>query len=307
MAATLALSAAHLTANAVPHQAQARQVIHRLERDLVTNNYNDLYTLSIALLDTSRAAYLSRIPPSAPPKGTIITIRETGPWAMTTIGNGNAMLTQPIKVAPRPCRSSTSSVPTPSRALLGNHERKHVKSYHGEVKADAPNVPRARSLARGTPMLWPIWKCCRPSIELDEAVLVHGFFEPDVPLASQRETVITGVRTGAAYLEKAYRVHTDATSGEKYKRQPWFTLYDGHKPLVFGHKNYTFPLQQPLVVRDRVYGIDTGCCNGHYLTGLLLPEFRFLQVRSHDNYYRRMQKRWSSLHPGEAIGAIDVS
>ncbi len=101
MAATLALSAAHPTADAVPHQVQARQVIHRLERDLVTNNYNDLYTLSIASLDTSRAVYLSRIPHNAPPKGTVITIRETGPWAMTTIGNGNAMLTQPIKIEVR--------------------------------------------------------------------------------------------------------------------------------------------------------------------------------------------------------------
>jgi len=56
----LVMSAIHLVGDAIPQPAQAHQIMHRLERDLATNNYNDVYTLSIASLDISRAAYLSR-------------------------------------------------------------------------------------------------------------------------------------------------------------------------------------------------------------------------------------------------------
>ncbi len=97
----LVMSAIHLVGGTIPQPAQAHQIMHRLERDLATNNYNDVYTLSIASLDISRAAYLSRVPHSAPPKGTIITIRETGPWTMTTLGNNITRLTQPIKIGVR--------------------------------------------------------------------------------------------------------------------------------------------------------------------------------------------------------------
>ncbi len=97
----LVMSAIHPAAGAISQPAQAQQIMHRLERDLATNNYNDIYTLSIASLDISRAAYLSRVPHSALSKGTVITIRETGPWAMTTMGNNIARLTQPIKIGVR--------------------------------------------------------------------------------------------------------------------------------------------------------------------------------------------------------------
>ena len=52
-----------------------------------------------------------------------------------------------------------------------------------------------------------------------------------------------------------------------------------------GHLDYSGK-REPLVYGDRVFGLDTSCCVGGALTGLLLPEFRFISVPSHANYWR---------------------
>ena len=62
-------------------------------------------------------------------------------------------------------------------------------------------------------------------LELPEADLVHGFFEPGVPLAEQRDTVIVGSTSGENYLLETLD-------------QPWYTRYDGAKPLIVGHRDY---------------------------------------------------------------------
>ena len=61
--------------------------------------------------------------------------------------------------------------------------------------------------------------------------------------------------------------------------------FQGALPLTYrvDHK--------PLVYRDRVSGIDTGCCHGGRLTGLLLPEFKLLSVPAQEDYWQRAQTR----------------
>jgi serine/threonine protein phosphatase 1 len=107
--------------------------------------------------------------------------------------------------------------------------------------------------------------------ELPEAVLVHGCLEPNVVLEFQREEVLVGSMSGEKYLTDRY--------GE-----PWYQLYDGDKPVVAGHHDYS-QTGTPLVIRDRVFLIDTGCCYGKYLTGLILPDFQLVSVKSRANYW----------------------
>ena len=53
---------------------------------------------------------------------------------------------------------------------------------------------------------------------------------------------------------------------------------------------------QPPVYQDRVYGLDTGCCTGGRLTGLLLPDFRFLSVPSRANYWEQVRAQYRRTH-----------
>lgn len=171
-----------------------------------------------------------------------------------------------------------------ARSLMGNHERKHVRSLAGELQPALSQIITRDQMgdAYSTAIAYmrdlPHW------LELPDATLVHGFFEPGVPVAEQRPVVIVGTLSGDAYLRERYA-------------QPWYELYDGPKPLIVGHHDYRRD-GQPLVYQDRVYGLDTGCCTGGRLTGLLLPDFRFLSVPSRANYWEQVRAQYQRTHPG---------
>jgi serine/threonine protein phosphatase 1 len=166
-----------------------------------------------------------------------------------------------------------------ARAILGNHERKHLRSHRGETQpALSQLITRWQFDERYTEALaymatLPVY------LDLPNALLVHGFFEPGLPITQQSENVIVGVLSGENYLKRRYD-------------RVWYELYDGDKPLIVGHRNYNG--YQPLVYRDRVYGIDTRCYEGGALTGLLLPGFRLISICSRKNYWAHLQQQFSN-------------
>lgn len=165
-----------------------------------------------------------------------------------------------------------------AHALMGNHERKHVRSWRGELPPAASQTitrqilgeaayPAAVMFMEGLP------RWCR----LPEATIVHGFWEPGVPLEMQREDVLVGTLVGEAYLKAR-------------GCWPWYAHYDGEQPLVVGHRDYSGRLQ-PFIYRDRVFGLDARCCYGGALAGLLLPAFRLLVVPSRGDHWGALQRR----------------
>ena len=117
-------------------------------------------------------------------------------------------------------------------------------------------------------------------LDLPDALVVHGYFEPRLPLSQQRSTVLCGTMGGDKHLRTVYD-------------RPWYELYDGEKPLLVGHHNYS-GTDQPFVYRDRVFGLDTDCVTGKALTGLLLPSFRFVSVPSRANHWAQVRQRYSA-------------
>jgi len=171
-----------------------------------------------------------------------------------------------------------------ARSLLGNHERKHVRSLAGELQPALSQIITRDQLGDAYSAAVDYMRGLPHWLELPDATLVHGFFEPGVPVAEQRPAVIVGTLSGDAYLRERYA-------------QPWYALYDGAQPLIVGHHDYRRD-GQPLVYRDRVYGLDTGCCTGGRLTGLLLPDFRFLSVPSRANYWEQVRAQYRRTHAG---------
>jgi serine/threonine protein phosphatase 1 len=152
-------------------------------------------------------------------------------------------------------------------ALQGNHERKHVRSA-GRDPADLSDEParfrrecghryaEAVSAFAGLPKF----------LSLPEALVVHAAVEPGRPAHRQDERVLTGSLRGEEKLAREYR-------------RPWWELYDGDRPVVVGHRDFRGD-GRPFVYKDRVFGLDTGCARGGRLTGLLLPSFRLVSVKS---------------------------
>ncbi|MBI4600768.1 MAG: metallophosphoesterase [Planctomycetes bacterium] len=173
-----------------------------------------------------------------------------------------------------------------ARSILGNHERKHVRSFRGEIKPALSQVLSREQFGGAYPEAVAFMASLPCSLELQEAILVHGFLDPGVPLAGQLEKVLCGTLGGERHIESRCD-------------RPWYELYDGGKPVIVGHRDY-LETGRPLIWRDRVFGIDTGCCRGGALTGLLLPGFRIVQVRSRRNYWAEAKLRHrQALRQGE--------
>lgn len=166
-----------------------------------------------------------------------------------------------------------------ARSLMGNHERKHVRSFRGETKPAFSQLITRRQFGEAYyPEAVAYMETFPRFLELPEAILVHGFFEPKVPLVEQRDAVIIGILKGEFYLKKHYE-------------RPWYELYDGDKPIIVGHHDY-LSTGEPFIYGDRVFCIDTGCCHGRALTGLVLPDFLIVSVPSRKDYWTEIKGQY---------------
>jgi len=156
-------------------------------------------------------------------------------------------------------------------SILGNHEQRHL-----DAAASGKPPPLSQLLTR-----WHLGDAYTDaltfietlplSIELDDAILVHGYYEPTVPLSEQRKDVLLGSGKGLKHLQKTLS-------------ETWFMAYDGEKPLIVGHRDYT-QMERPFNYQNRVFGLDTRCVTGGSLTGLRLPQWEFISVPAKKNYW----------------------
>jgi serine/threonine protein phosphatase 1 len=158
--------------------------------------------------------------------------------------------------------------------ICGNHERKHIRG----VFSYSQQVTRAQLGDRYADDVR--WMATLPyHWERDDVRVVHYGLYPGVPLADVPEDVRAGTTSGEAKLK------------ERFGGRHWYELYDDEKPAVFGHHVVG---AEPLVIRDRIYGIDTGACHGLRLTGLLLPERRLVSVPARTDHWSHVQKAWQT-------------
>jgi serine/threonine protein phosphatase 1 len=165
-----------------------------------------------------------------------------------------------------------------TQLIMGNHERKHVRASRHEVKLARSQQISKIQFGDTYPDALAFMSELPISLDLPQVILVHGYFEPGIPCEQQNPSVICGTMGGERHLQTHYD-------------RPWYELYDGGKPIVVGHKNYTNN-DRPFVYQDRVFGLDTSCVTGKSLTGLLLPAFRFVSVPSRSNYWMHVNRKY---------------
>jgi serine/threonine protein phosphatase 1 len=161
--------------------------------------------------------------------------------------------------------------------VCGNHERKHVRGQQTPgLLGFGQEITRLQLGARYAEVV--AWMATLPySFEDDAVRVVHAGLIPGTPLGDTPADILSGTTSGEARLREQL--------GGVY----WPELYTDDKVVVFGH-HVVGP--EALVVRDRVYGLDTGCCHGQFLTALILPERRLVSVRAHANHWKQTQQRW---------------
>lgn len=166
-----------------------------------------------------------------------------------------------------------------ARVVMGNHEHKHILCQQGVIQPDtAQEITQDLLSLEAYQDFLDTMRCYPLYLELAQALLVHGALEPGVPVTQQKKKVLLGTRNGEAYLRNHYP-------------KPWYELYNGEKPVIAGHHDYSRK-GEVMVIRDRVFLIDTGCCYGKYLSGILLPDFRILRVKSRKNYWGILKQQY---------------
>jgi len=174
-----------------------------------------------------------------------------------------------------------------ARSIMGNHERKHLRSFRGETKAAQSQIISRAQLGESYPAWLKFIETFPRGLELDEVILVHGFWEPGKTLAEQKDKVIIGMMGGEKIATRA-------------RDKKWYESYDGDKPLIVGHHDYLHN-RQPLIYRDKVFCLDTSCCSGGALTAIILPDFRIVSVPSRANYWRQTVRAYRASLPPQPV------
>lgn len=178
-------------------------------------------------------------------------------------------------------------------SLRGNHEERHL-----EAQCGSSPLGLAHELAR---LQWSeaeYGKACATMAAfprarlLEDALVVHAYWEPGRPLERQRAGVLTGLPGG---LERLWA---------RYER-PWYELYDGERPLIVGHLDY-LQTGEPFVHADRVWALDTGCVRGGRLTALWLPEFRLVSVKAGARYWQLQRAEYGELRRFDLAAHSDL-
>ena len=87
-----------------------------------------------------------------------------------------------------------------AKLIMGNHERKHVRASRHEVKlARSQKISRIQ-FGETYPDALAFMNTLPLYLELPDAWVVHGYFEPGLPLSQQRATVFCGTMGGDKYL-----------------------------------------------------------------------------------------------------------
>lgn len=156
--------------------------------------------------------------------------------------------------------------------LMGNHEQKHLKgvlSYSQEI---------VKVQFKETYSEFLNWLKTLPYFyEVEDAIIVHAFFEHDIHLQEQKEEVLAGTTSGSKYLENKYG-----------KNGNWLDAYTGNKPIIYGHSVVGISPQ----IRNNTFGIDTGACHGGMLTAVELPGFKIHQIKVERDYWKEEQAKW---------------
>ncbi len=166
-----------------------------------------------------------------------------------------------------------------ARAVLGNQELKHVRAQQGELLPSLVVLLTRWQFGDDYAAACDYMASLPLYIELPDAVIAHGYYEPGVPLAEQQKRVLVGTMGAELYLQATYE-------------RPWYEYYDGDKALIVGHRDYSDFKMQPLIYKERVWGIDTRCVYGGSLTGLLLPDFRLISVPARRDHWAHVWRRY---------------
>lgn len=155
-------------------------------------------------------------------------------------------------------------------SVIGNHDLGVLNHWRGHGKVKKQQAACADKLSRDKAKFESYLAALPKLIELENHIIVHAGFRPGVELENQSLQDCTELRT----------LGEDHTSREG---TAWYEVYQGIKPVVFGHWAGT-EVRRPQLKPQRATGIDTGCVYGNRLTAYIIESGELPSVPAHAIY-----------------------
>lgn len=146
-------------------------------------------------------------------------------------------------------------------AVMGNHDDRLIRVLDQDRTGDTHANEVIQILSRRPGCL--AWLRSLPSrIELEHHTVVHAGLDPHKPARTTRK--------------QAMLIRRDPSD----ERSFWWQSYRGKRGVVFGHDARRGLVRVEKKGRPHLLGLDTGCVYGGSLTGWLVEEDRYLQVKA---------------------------
>jgi len=180
------------------------------------------------------------------------------------------------------------------KGVLGNHESSVLARRESILKGNVPKkyTEKDRTINSIRPQDWSYLESLPLLHIFDDinTVIVHGGLVNKIPLYKQPfgvchlqmiQPFAMDGRTRWWGYDAVREKSEEESRSEGWVR--WYECYDHEQIVAYGHSVYEKPFEY-----GNTIGIDTGCVFGGELTALILPEKKYLSVKSKKTYFSRL-------------------
>lgn len=182
-----------------------------------------------------------------------------------------------------------------ARAILGNHEDKHLRWASGELEPALGQIITKEQAGAAYGELLDYFATLPLLLDLPEAIVVHAGYEPGLEflpqaeLAKRRNVPLRAKPPGARGISGDLEIWASRVVGV------------GERPVVCGHHAVG---PKPAIFGDRVYCIDTAVAHGGRLTALVLPCREIVSVKARADHVSLVFRQYRPVLR-ELAGAAD--
>ncbi len=174
---------------------------------------------------------------------------------------------------------------TNAYSVLGNHERRLAATILGTSQPAWSQQHSLSKLPANKHQYWADFLSSLPAvIESSHSIVTHARIDPTAAIDKQDPYFTCAVGGPGIVIEK-----------DSNDVPLWFyeleKTFRESKPICIGHIRY----KNIELVPKRLFALDTGAAKGGFLTAVILPECRIIQIASERNYYEESRQEWSKI------------
>lgn len=162
-----------------------------------------------------------------------------------------------------------------AKAIMGNHEDKHIRIYDGELEPSRSQEICITQLGSFYQEAISYMRTLPYYRKREDFWLVHAGLLPHIPPSQQPKNTL--VRGRMPWMESNY----DKRFGG------WWRHYTGSAPVVYGHTVF-----HDVHIENNTYGLDTGVCHGQRLSAMILESRTIVQVEAKEDYWKNIRESY---------------